>query len=183
MADESELGGVAAADDLFVVEEAFLAASIAALDPTDAGAPDRAFVAPGDPALDCCDQLTVHTQSLTELGMNAGAGANARARGLQRGDKNEALLLIEITRCVPVPTESGGKIVLPSPAAQQAAAKTISEDGWALWLGLSASLRDGPLSNICSGAVRLGALKLPPQGGCGGWIFTYQYPLGGGRLS
>jgi hypothetical protein len=173
---------VATVDDLFVVEEAFLSASIAALD-QGPGAPARAFVAPGDPALDCCDQLTVHTQTLNELGLNAGAGANARARAMSRGDKNEALLLIEITRCVPSPQQVNGRVILPAPAEMQAAAQLIAQDGWALWLGLSASLRDGDLSEVCEGAVRLGAQKLPPQGGCGGWIFTYQYPLGGGRLS
>lgn len=131
-----------------------------------------------------CDQLTVHTQTLSELGLNAGIGANARAQALKRGDKNEALLVIEITRCIPVPsTGKNGAVTLPTPLAMQAAAQLIAQDGWALWLGLSASLRDGDLSEICEGAVRLGAQKLPPQGGCGGWIFTYQYPLGGGRLS
>ncbi len=173
---------MATVSDVFDIAEAFLAASVDALNLTAAGAPDRAFVAPGDPVLDCCDQLTVHTQAIGDIGLFAGNGALAPADRIQRGGAVFVTLVIQITRCVAVSTESGGKLTPLSPAAQQASAEIIDEDGWALWLGLSDALKHGDLHEICSGAERLGGVKLQPQGGCGGWVFTYRYPIEGGIL-
>ena len=174
---------MAAVADLYNIASAFLAASITALQETAAGPPERAFVAPGDPALDCCDQLTVHTASLGEYDLLTGPGALAKPHAINRGGKPGSTLQIQITRCVPVPREASGTIILPDPVDQQTAARIIDEDGWALWLGLSAALKHGDLAQICEGAERLGAVKMTPQGGCGGWVFTYRYPIQGGILA
>lgn len=173
---------MAALDDLYDIAVAFLAASVAALDKTDEGSPDRAFVSHGQPALDCCPQLTVHTQVLGEVALNGGVGALGPAKRINRGGLAQVTLAIQITRCVPEPTVSASKITPPTPALQQAAAKVIDEDGWALWLGLNDALKHGDLHEICGGAIRLGGEKMIPQGGCGGWIFGYQYPIEGGLL-
>lgn len=174
---------MATVSDIYDVAVAFLAASVTALEATLAGPPERAFVAPGDPALDCCDQLTVHNDFLGEVDFAAGPGVGAKAMAINRGGKAIVTLQIQISRCVPVPSESGNTVVLPHPVDQQAAARTIDEDGWALWLGLNAELKHGDLSRICDGAERLGANKMVPQGGCGGWVFTYRYPIQGGILA
>lgn len=174
---------MATVSDLFDIAAAFLAASITALEKTTAGPPDRAYVAPGDPALDCCDQLTVHNQFLGEVAFEAGSGAMARAKAINRGGLATATVVIEITRCVAVGTVSAGKISPPKAVELQQSARTIDEDGWALWLGLNYSLKHGDLAQFCSGAERLGGTKLIPQGGCGGWVFSYRYPIEGGILA
>jgi hypothetical protein len=176
---------VATVDDLFAIAGAFLADSITALNLTTAGAPARAFVSPGEPALDCCDQLTVHNQILneTDLNLRTTSAALAAMRRIQRGGLAQVTVSVLITRCVPVPKVSGGdKIILPDPIDLQNAARTLDEDGWALWLGLSYALKHGDLAQMCLGAERLGGTKLTPQGGCGGWLFTYRYPIEGGVL-
>lgn len=170
-------------DDLYDIAVAFLDASIAALELTPAGAPDRAFVSHGQPALDCCDQLTVHNQILGEEPLFSGAGALAPAKRIHRGGVPQVRIAVQIARCVPLPRTNGTEIVPPSPADQQAAARMIDQDGWALWLGLSAALKEGgSLHEACGGAERLGGEKMIPQGGCGGWVFGYRYLLEGGRL-
>ncbi len=174
---------MASISDVYDIAVAFLDASIAALQLTAEGPPARAFVSPGDPALDCCPQLTVHTQAIGDIGLFAGNGALAPADRIRRGGAVFVTLVIQITRCVAVSTENGGKLTPPSPSAQQASAQVIDEDGWALWLGISDALKHGDLHEICSGAERLGGVKLQPQGGCGGWVFTYRYPIEGGILA
>ncbi len=77
---------------------------------------------------------------------------------------------------------SGGKLTPPAPAVQQADAQVIDEDGWALWLGMADALKHGELHEVCSGAERLSAQKMIPQGECAGWVFVYRYPIEGGVL-
>lgn len=173
---------MATVSDVFDIAKAFLDASIEALEQTDSGPPDRAFVAPGDPALDCCDQLVTWTQAINEVPLTGGTGAMGPARRIARGNAIVVTIAVQITRCIAVSKEVGGKIVPPDALEQQASAQTIDEDGWALWLGLTYALKHGSLANICSGAERLGGQKLMPQGGCGGWLFTYRYPIEGGIL-
>lgn len=168
--------------DVFLIDEAFLAAAVDALLLTAAGVPERAYVSPGEPALDCCPQLTVWSQTISEVGLDAGPGALARPKAINRGDRIVITENIQITRCAPRPKQRGGEVSPPSAADLQACAQTVDEDGWALWLGISEALRYGDLANLCSGAERLGAQKLLPQGGCVGWTFTYRYPIEGGRL-
>jgi hypothetical protein len=175
---------VATVDDVYNIAAAFLAASIEALNKTPMGAPERAFVSPGEPAMDCCDpgQLSVYTQTLAEANLAGGSGALSAASKINRGGLARAVLSIMIIRCVPSPTTKSNTITYPPPAALSAAAKVIDEDGWALWLGINYALKHGTLHKLCSGAERLGGTKLAQQGGCGGWVFTYRYPIAGGIL-
>lgn len=175
---------MATVSDIYDIAAAFLAAAVEALDKTSVGAPDRAFVAYGEPALDCCGQLTVYTQSISEVDVRTrqSAGALGAAKQINRGGAVMITLIVQITRCITPPKESGGKITYPPPAVQQAEAQMIDEDGWALWLGMNYALKHGTLHELCSGAERLGAQKMTPQGSCAGWFFTYRYPIEGGIL-
>jgi hypothetical protein len=167
--------------DLYEKAAAFLLASQESLAFTPSGPPDRAYVSPGQPAIDC-EQLVVWNESLNESQFLAGSGAESRAKAINRGGLAKATIRIQITRCVPLPKQSGGKLTWPAPADLAASALQIDEDGWALWLGISAAIRDGDLAEQCSGAERLGAEKMPLQGGFGGWLFGFRVPLEGGRL-
>ncbi len=173
---------MASVSDVFDIAAAFLDAAVTALEQTAAGPPDRQFVAPGEPALDCCGQLAVWTQSISEVPLSAPGGALARAKQINRGNALTVNLAVQVTRCIAVSRVVGGKPIPPSPAQQQADAQTIDEDGWALWLGMAYALKHGSLHEICSGAERVGAQKMTPQGECAGWIFGFRYPIEGGVL-
>ncbi len=169
---------------VYEIAEGFLAAALEGLEHTQAGPPERAFVSYGEPALDCCNQLTVYTQRIGEVDVRTRTqfGALSAQDQINRGGALTVTLIVQITRCITSPDMKGGLITYPPPSIQQAEAQIIDEDGWAVWLGISNSLKHGDLKNLCSGAIRLGGDKMVPQGGCAGWIFSYRYPIEGGVL-
>lgn len=173
---------MAEVDDLYLKAAAFLTAAEQALAFTPAGQPERSYVNAGLPAIDC-EQLVVWVESLTESQFQAGAGAESRAKAINRGGLCKATIRLQIVRCVPMPKLGvGGNVTWPSPSALAAAALTIDEDGWAIWLGLNDALKHGALHEACAGAERLGAESLPSQGGFGGYTFGWRVPMEGGRL-
>ena len=168
---------------LYEIAQAFLDAATDALAFTDAGPPGRRFVSAGQPALDCCGQLTVWTQFLTEADTFSGAGALAGSHKPKIGAAPILTVNIQATRCATGKLdEEGGRITLPTPAELDADAKAISQDGWALWNHLNWALKHGDLAQVCSGAWRDQAQELTPQGGCIGWQFTFRYPIEGGTF-
>lgn len=168
--------------DLHAAAVAFLAASVDALDFTPAGSPSRAYVNAGMPALEC-EQLVVWIEDIQESRFRVGTGAEARAKAINRGGLARYLVQVQCVRCVPVMQIKGANtLVFPSPTEAQAAALVIDEDGWALWVGLNYALKHGTLHKRCLGAERLGAQKLVPQGGFGGWTFTFRVPIEAGVL-
>lgn len=175
---------MAAVADVHAAVAAFLEAAADALALTDAGPPGRIYVSPGQPALDCCGQLTAWASNLALADTVAGGGALAGAhRGVRTPAVPLATIRIQATRCAPTQTESGGRIVLPAPGDLAAAALAADQDVWAIYLHLQASLKDGDLADRCNGAFFDGATALVPQGGCVGWEFVYRLPLEAGRLS
>ncbi len=175
---------MATVSDVYDIADLFLAAALQYLVFTEAGPPERVFVAYAEPSLDCCGQLVAYTQSIQEVDLRTRTqfGALGAAKQINRGGAITVTQIVQITRCIATPTLKGGKVTFPSPEVQQAEAQMIDEDGWAVWLGVSESLKHGALKNVCSGAERLGGLKMPAQGGCAGWTFTYRYPIEGGTL-
>lgn len=169
-------------NDVNTITAAFLAAAIRALDLTDEGPPGRVYVSPGEPALDCCGQLTVWTQSITEIGFAAGEGALANANRLKRGGMPQLLIYVQATRCQ-IGLNRLSESELPDPADLQATAMIVDQDGWALRCHMAWELRHGELAEICRGVEMLGGQKLTPEGGCVGWTFQFQYPLEAGVLA
>ncbi len=175
---------MATVSDVYDIAVLFLAAAVEGLEHTAEGPPERSFVSYAEPALDCCPQLTVYTSEIREVDVRTRTqfGALSSQDQINRGGAITVSQIVQITRCVTMPRLSGGKITYPPPDVQQAEAKIIDEDGWAVWLGVTNSLKHGDLKNLCSGAIRLGGTKMPAQGGCAGWIFVYRYPIEGGIL-
>ncbi len=175
---------MATVNDTYDIAVLFLAAALEGLAFTDEGPPERAFVADGEPSLDCCGQLTVYTQSILEVDLRTRTqfGALGAAKQINRGGAIVVTLIVQITRCVTEPKMVGGKITYPPPAVQQAEARLGEQDGWAVWLGITNSLKHGALHQRCSGAERLGEIRMQPSGGCAGWISTWRYPIEGGIL-
>jgi hypothetical protein len=163
----------ALAEELLVACEGALASVPAALPGLD-GAPERSFVTFGEPALDCCPQLTVTVDALSEMATQpAGLAAGTRHRSARL---SQALLIVTLVRCVPIPDENGD----PPPVAELAAsAQQLHADGWALWNRIYNLLAAGALLSACSHVDWDGMRRLGPQGGCAGWRLTLRIRLDG----
>lgn len=172
------------ATDLYAMADEFLQAGISALDTLIAlgfdGAPERSFVSPGEPAADCCPQLTVHTISVDEAPTEpTGPGGLAAGRRASYHRINQPSFAMTLFRCVPVPEQSLTKIVPPSVADETTAAQQINADGWALWNHLYNLVRAQELWSKCQGIFPGPLRALPQQGGCGGWLLIYRMRLDG----
>lgn len=133
--------------------------TIPSFDASLAGSPARAFVAPGPVALDCCDQLAVNVGPILEGDAAPGFPAASIAR------INRVQLVVTASRCVPVPGANGNP---PPVSEQEAAAKQINADKWALWNHLYNMINDGLLFDQCCDVIWGALAPLNPSGGCGG---------------
>jgi hypothetical protein len=172
-------------NDLNVVTAAFLTVALEALSLTDAGPPGRAYVSPGEPAMDCCGQCTVWLQDIDQTNFTTGPGALAGEKAIKRGNLPQLVIFVQATRCsvnlaALIKALEEGKP--PNTDDLQATAHMVEQDGWALRNHFAYSLRKGELSRVCMGAEMLGGVKLTPQGGCVGWTFSFRYPIEGGIL-
>ena len=172
---------MATVDDINDVVAAFLVAAADALAFTEGGTPPRVFTSASRPALDCCNQLTCWASFFGDadtLSPTGGLGGADRARKV--GAKPVLTVIVQVTRCAPVPKNEAGKIVLPSPEALAAVSRLTNQDAWVLWNHMNYELREGTLAKVCSGAWRDGIAAVDNQGGCVGWEITFRYPIPGG---
>ena len=166
---------MAALTDLFDLELTFLSACEDALDtipgsaPGFGGSPARSFVSPGPPALDCPDQLTVHTGPIND-GRTSGPVPSAPKFKI-----NHVTLVATVARCVPIWDGQNP----PTPAAQQAAAEQIEYDKWAMWNHLFNRWQEGLLFSRCGDVVWVGIQPLTNSGGIGGFTLTVRVSLDG----
>jgi hypothetical protein len=135
------------------------------------GSPVRRFVSPGEPALDCCEQLTVHVQQITEAPTLPGGMAVAHRPGWL----NLCHFVVTIARCVPQKQdfEPQDALVLDDAAAQGNA------DAWALWNHLHDMHLAGTLFTLCGAVFWDGMRALVPSGGCAGWVLLVRAELNG----
>lgn len=150
-------------EDLFAIAQELLDASVDALDtlaPGLAGAPERNFVSPGQPALDCCDQLTVHVASVVE---SPAGQTDTHKEGAR---KNIVTFVVTATRCHDI------TVIPPAVETLSAVAEQMDADGWALWNHLWNLMRSGELFTLCGPVSWNGLRALIPSGGCGGWTLT-----------
>jgi hypothetical protein len=144
-------------------------------DPGLEGAPDRRFVSPGQPALDCCSQLTVHSASVGE--------ANTTPGNLNVGKRNRSArinhigLVVTITRCIQGLKEAGMEATAPEDL--EATAVQTNADAWVLWNHLWNMWRSGELFTLCGEVFFDGMRALPTSGGCVGWTMTFRVALEG----
>jgi hypothetical protein len=170
--------------DLHTICEELLAASVEALDTIPSyvsgldGAPERRYVSPGEPAADCCPQLTVHSILLEEAPTEP-SGLPIQRRAGRHIRLNHVVLAITLFRCVPVPRESLSGFDPPAAEDLQAAAEQLNADAWAIWHHLFNMVDSGTLLTRCGGIIAEGATALTPSGGCAGWAFTYRIKLDG----
>ncbi len=172
---------MATLNDLNDVSAAFLTVALEALAKTNAGAPGRAYVNAGEPAMDCCGQCVIWIQDLTEAAAVGAQGALGPSKAVLRGSLPQITVFVQATRCQ-IGLDKLRENELPKPGDLQATATMVDQDGWALRLTFADSIRNGLLSRVCSGVEMLGGTKLTPQGGCVGWTFSFRYPIEGGKL-
>lgn len=175
------MAGVGPAD-LHALALELLAADIAALDtipisaPGLEGSPERAFVSPGRPAIDCCPQLTVHVESVNDAATSPGGlGAGRR----QAGKKNQVRLITTIVRCVIDNRGGQGITEMPLMADLEATAEQVNADAWALWNYLYCLWRSGDLLSLCSEMLFEGMRQMGEEGRCAGWTLTISASLDG----
>jgi hypothetical protein len=150
--------------------------TIPSLAPGLLGAPERAFVSAGTPALDCCDQLTVNAAPVAEAPtrpLEMGAGT----RHQQGFRKNYVGFNITVTRCANL------NEVPPPVGVLQDVAEQTDADAWALWNYLWNLARSGGIFSLCSGVYFDRLAPLTPSGGCSGWVLSMRAELEGYEAS
>lgn len=154
-----------------------LAACEDALATTVGGVPDRSFVSAGQPALDCCPQLTVHVEGISA---DTTAPVNPLAAGhrTQTGQLILARMVVTIARCAP--TFGGDTLITPSASALQESALEVDQDMWAIWNKLFTVKEEGNIfDGACSALYFNGGIPLDTAGGCAGWTFEVQAAIQG----
>lgn len=141
----------------------------------------KAYLYPGLPALDTnCDQVCVYQTGIADE--QTSPLAPIPATGHRRGwvYVNLVTLMVMVARCIRTGGTSGGAYRPPSAAQSTEDAEKVMEDGWALWCGISAAIRqEGLFGGVCQDIRLLGLTPLLPQGGLGGWTLPVQFEVGG----
>lgn len=166
------------AASLYDAANTLLAESILALDWTD-----RNYVSNGEPAYECCPQLTVHA-NIIELAPTFVSEGTSQIQDYKRNKFGVILVTMTVTvlRCVPTfKQDSKSKIIWPDPLELDAASALMMSDAWKLWNWLRARIRANLfLPDFPCREIRMGpAVPIPDQGGCGGWTLTVSFDLEG----
>lgn len=166
--------------DLFGMSLELLQRANDALATTPAGAIDRALVAVGEPAFDCCPQLSVHYVTADKDLASPNQAPLDRLHRLRGGSVNVVTMAVTAIRCVPGVTDGGA---LPTATELTASAEAIYTDAWTLWNELQRDLKDGTLwaGFPCREIWISPMIPVAPQGGCAGTRFLLQTALGGYR--
>lgn len=166
--------------DLYALADELLQACAEALDTIPSydasleGAQERTFVSPGQPADDCCDQLSVQVSVLGEAATSpAGLSAGTKHRSAR---VNHVTFIVRSTRCVPTVDASGN---FPSVDELQASSQQLYADGWAIWNHIFNLLAAELLFELCGEVFWDGGRMIVPSGGCGGWVFTFRVSFDG----
>ncbi len=142
------------------------------------GAPERAFISPGRPALEGCGQLCVYVDSVFDADTNPGGLAAGRRNVMMK--RNHVRLIVTIDRCV-IDSRQGDQAYLqPYPASDlTATAEQTNADGWALWNHIYNAWRSERFLTVCTELFFEGLRALPEEGGRAGWTLTLRAILDG----
>lgn len=158
---------MAQASDLYDAANQLLTAAATAIEAGGGMAPAVRYVSAGPPAIDCCDQMTVHVLLQSQVSMRE---AGNQSLPQMRPAVPMATFVVTTTRCYPI-VEGGVTLRVPDAAKLDAASRTIYLDGWAMWNGLRTLLRtDRVFAGRWCRSVETGPMTpVPIQGGCAGW--------------
>jgi len=170
---------VAGPGDLFETANDLLLAAAEALDTVPdflgtgfLGAPDRQFIAPGNPVHDCCEQLAVWVNPV-------GAGSRSPGTLAPVMQITRPTFRVHATRCVPTGRLVGKQYVPPTPEVLSASAEQHLADGWALWNHIFNMVNAELLFQQCLDMVQWNMTVITPSGGCVGWELSFVVGLDG----
>ncbi len=159
------------AGDLFEAAAELLNQAAAALG--DLAPEDRRLVTVGDPAYDCCPQLSVHATAIREADQgDTSADGVFPCVGVHVVD-----LVVTLLGCVPVTGEDGKP---PKVQALNTSANGLYAAAWTMWCGLYNRIGNGDLYGSAQPGrvVRLRPLRpVTPQAGCAGWMVAVTVQL------
>lgn len=152
-----------------------------ALNTTAAGAPDRRFVSPGLPVIDCCPMLSVHVGAILEGQTSPASPPMVAGHRSSFVKQPITQMVITIVRCVPSGGGDNAASYIPPSAAQlDASAETLDIDAWVIVNYINWKQRAGDqFLGGCQALFMDPAIPLDPQGGCGGWQIPVRVAIGG----
>lgn len=162
-------------DSLYDLAVNLMDVSAAALADTDAGTPTTVSLTPATPAFDCCPALFVQAFALSEEPTSPTAPIPATGQRDRYGRINMATLVVWALRCA-ARVQSDGSVLV---ADNEAAARAVLQDGWALWNGITCAVKNGTFENLCSYMHIQQSISIPEQGGCVGWQFSLRAEIPG----
>lgn len=136
------------------------------------GAPDRQYVSPGQPVLDC-PQVTVHGSRLgedNELGTTKAAAAQW---------VNMAEFTVQVVRCITVIEGTRSKPKTPAAETLMIDGRQGNADAWVVWMGLHTARKLGRITDLCQRMVVERGTPLTPSGALNGWQFVVQTQIDG----
>lgn len=166
---------------MYEVAVAYRDLIVAAMTSTEAGAPDRAFVAPDQPVFETqCAQAAVYIPSLTEGGTGPAGPPEQIGQRFHRGRVNLVGMIGFAVRCGDISEGNSAVYQPPFDATLNAQAKAIYEDGWAIWNYVTALLNENRLFSGQCGITHFDLGKpLTTAGGQIGWQFAIRVELPG----
>lgn len=161
---------------LYDLTAALLVEAEAALALTTAGTPTNVYITPASlPAFDCCPALVANCTALSEEVTSPTAPIPATGQRDRYGRIILATLTIWALRCAPKVSRTGTVSVTDN---EQVAAEVL-EDGWALWNGITCSIKNGIFEGLCNYVHIQSSQAIQEQGGCVGWQMTLRAEIGG----
>lgn len=166
---------------MYELAESYLHAIVAAMTTTDAGAPDRAFVATDTPVFEgYCAQAAVYIPTLTEEVTGPLAPSGQVGQRFHRGRVNLVAMTGYAVRCADISEGNQQGYQPPFDATLNAQARAIYQDGWAIWNYVTTLLRDDLLFSGPCGITHFDQGKpLTTAGGQIGWQFAIRVELNG----
>ena len=146
------------------------------------GAPERRYIAPEEPAWDCCEQLVVYSPGINDQLTSPISPIPVTATRHRTARISLVFLTVQVGRCVPTGTMGkgpGAKYRPPTAEALDASAQQVMADGWALYNGIYNRLYQGVLSSRCDEWAWDGVAPFSPSDDCGGWIIRFRAQLDG----
>ena len=136
--------------------------------------PERVYVSHGRPAVDGCEQLTVHADERRAVWHRSMPDRPNVPQTCLLAPV--AVLVVQLWRCVPVAAEDGTP---PTAAELDTAADDLLIDAWCLLTQLYGEHKDGTLFTgvTCRNVTFGDLLALPPQGGMAGWELRVEVGL------
>lgn len=166
---------------MYDLAEKYLEAIVAAMTTTAAGAPSRAFVAPGIPVFETnCAQAAVFVPSLTEEQTAPQGPPMQLGMRHHRGRVNLVGLTGFAVRCAAISEGNQGLYQPLFDPTLDSQGRTVYEDGWAIWNYVTALIRQDLLFGGPCGDVHFDqGLPLVTEGGLTGWQFNLRVELDG----